>query len=647
MNPQVLLDGLVAGSMIGLGAVGVTLTYSILRFPNFAHGEFIAWGAYLTLVLSGAIGALVGGTQPVGPFSFGWALPLAGLAGMALTAVLALLLDWLLFKRLRGRKAAMIIIVMASFGASMALRSALEFIFTDSPEYYSRELQIAMRLGGGLKATPDQLLALGVTAAVVAGLFYLMNRTPLGRSMRAVSENPSLAGVAGVDVAQVVRFVWIIGAALACGAGVMAGLLVQIRPYMGFDLLLPLFSAAILGGIGSVPGAIVGGLIGGARRGAGGRSAWRAMALGRGLRAVDRDPAGAANRHFREARMTLQLAAYGAFFLTMALTYAIICLGLNVQWGQTGLFNVGIAAFVAVGAYASAILTTPDAADRFGGFSMPIVVGWAGGMLCAGVVAFLIAWLTIRLRADYLAITTFGVAVVVQLAMLNLQPLTGGPFGIGFIPRPFAGWQENSFMFSVANLAVVAVVTVAVYVFLETLVRSPWGRALRAVREDEVAAQALGKSPKWLRIQAFTLGGAIMGLAGAVQGHFIGFIAPDNYLPMLTFQAWAMLIVGGSGNNRGAILGAVVVWAVWAGSGSAIGAVFPPGSQARAASLQVVLIGVVLCIILLLRPQGILREVRTVSRYGAAADKDGKGTVAEMRADAPAEARDRETLQRT
>lgn len=260
MNPQFLLDGLIAGSMIGLGAVGVTLTYSILRFPNFAHGEFIAWGAYLTMVASGAIGALIGGTTPIGPFSFGWSLPVASLAGMTLTALLALALDWLLFRRLRRRGAVMIIIVMASFGASMALRSAPEFVFTSDPVYFTRALQIAMPLGGGLRATPDQLLALALTAIVVAGLFYLMNRTSLGRAMRAVSENPSLAGVAGVDVGRVIRFVWIIGASLACGAGITAGLLVQIRPYMGFDLLLPLFAAAILGGIGSVPGAIVGGL---------------------------------------------------------------------------------------------------------------------------------------------------------------------------------------------------------------------------------------------------------------------------------------------------------------------------------------------------------------------------------------------------
>lgn len=313
--------------------------------------------------------------------------------------------------------------------------------------------------------------------------------------------------------------------------------------------------------------------------------------------------------------MSPELIAYGAFFLTMALTYAIICLGLNVQWGQTGLFNVGIAAFVAVGAYGSAILTTPDAADRIGGFGLPLVVGWAGGAALAGLLAFLIGWLTIRLRADYLAITTFGVSVTIQLAALNLTSLTGGPFGISFIPRPFGDLAGNALAFGLANLAIVAGVVLVTYLILERLIRSPWGRVLRAIREDEVAAQALGKSPKWLRIQAFTLGGAIMGLAGAVQAHFIGFIAPENYLPMITFQVWAMLIVGGSGNNRGAILGAVLVWALWAFSGQLIEATFPAGSQARAASLRLVVIGVALCAILLWRPQGILREVRTLSRH--------------------------------
>ena len=134
MTAQFLLDGAIAGAMIGLGAIGVTLTYSILRFANFAHGDFLAWGAYIALALSGALGSLAGGlAAPIAPFSFGWSLPLAALLAAALTALLALLVDALLFGPLRARRSAVIILVMASFGAALTLRSLLEFVFTSRP----------------------------------------------------------------------------------------------------------------------------------------------------------------------------------------------------------------------------------------------------------------------------------------------------------------------------------------------------------------------------------------------------------------------------------------------------------------------------------------------------------------------------------
>ncbi|NUB45516.1 branched-chain amino acid ABC transporter permease [Fertoebacter nigrum] len=300
----------------------------------------------------------------------------------------------------------------------------------------------------------------------------------------------------------------------------------------------------------------------------------------------------------------IDLLSYGAFFLSTALIFGIITLGLNLQWGLTGLFNVGIAGFFAIGAYASAILTTPEVADRIGGFGLPIAVGWLGAMALAGLAAAITGIATLRLKADYLAITTFGVAVVVQLVMLNAEALTGGPFGVAFIPRPFAGVQDQPVLFNALNLMVVAGVTLAIYLALEHLSRSPWGRVLRALREDERAAISLGKSARSYRVQAFAAGGAVMGLAGAVQAHFIGFIAPDNYLPTLTFQVWAMLMVGGSGSNRGAVLGSIVVWAIWVGSGAATAALVPGDWQARAAALQIVAIGVMLCLILLWRPQG-------------------------------------------
>lgn len=261
MSPQIVVDGVLGGAMIGLGAAGVTLTYSILRFSNFAHGELVTAGAYATLVCAGLIGSVAAGSaDALGPFSFGWGFLVAVVGGAAATGLLALLVDRLLFRRL-GERAASITVVMASFGASMALRSLIEFVFTASPTYFNRDLQIAVPIGFGARATPDQLALAGFALVLVAALHLLLTRTQIGRSMRAVSENPALARVAGVDVGAVVRTTWLVGAALATGAGVMLGLLVQIRPFMGFDMLLPMFAAAILGGIGSVPGALAGALV--------------------------------------------------------------------------------------------------------------------------------------------------------------------------------------------------------------------------------------------------------------------------------------------------------------------------------------------------------------------------------------------------
>ena len=323
----------------------------------------------------------------------------------------------------------------------------------------------------------------------------------------------------------------------------------------------------------------------------------------------------------------IDLVGYGAFFLTTALIFSLVTLGLNLQWGLTGLFNVGLAGFVAIGAYTSALLTTPDDPTRLGGLGLPILVGWLGAMFAGGVAAALTGIATLRLRSDYLAITTFGVAVVVQLVALNAQTLTGGPFGIGFIPRPFGGLAETPLLFNLSNLAIVSAVTLCTYLALEHLTRSPWGRVLKALREDERAAISLGKSARFYRVQAFAVGGAIMALAGALQAHFIGFIAPDNYLSILTFQVWVMLIVGGSGSNAGAVAGSVLVWAIWAGSGALTSVLFAPEQQARAASLQIVAIGVMLCVILLVRPNGIFGERPRRARFGRRA----KATAGESR----------------
>ena len=263
---QVLADGLIIGSIISLGAIGLTLTFSILRFSNFGHGEFLAWGSYLALSALAVFAAMgwADGPQAMAPFSFGWPLLLALLAAAVLTALMALALDTLLFKRLRLQGS--ITLVIASFGAALALRNLLLYFYGGVPRYYSTELQIAWPLlprsvWGGLRITPDQLLVMGLTAVTVVLLHVFLTRSTLGRAMRATADNPQLAHVAGIDPERMLRTTWLLGGVLAALAGVFAGLTVQLRPTLGLDLLLPLFAAVVLGGIGSVWGAVVGGLV--------------------------------------------------------------------------------------------------------------------------------------------------------------------------------------------------------------------------------------------------------------------------------------------------------------------------------------------------------------------------------------------------
>ncbi|MDO5604088.1 MAG: branched-chain amino acid ABC transporter permease [Paracoccus sp. (in: a-proteobacteria)] len=254
---QVLADGVLTGAIIALGAIGLTLTMSVLRFPNFAHAELITFGAYVALAVLGLTGTFLG---PVAPLSFGLPLIFATLVAMVATAALALLIDRLVYRKLRARSKKMTV-VFGSFGVSLLVRMSILMIFGGAATYYSTTLQRAIPVGGLFRVMPDQVFTLGVTMAVVIGLHLFLKHTRLGLAMRAYAENPQLVGVYGYDGARVLRWTWIIGAALAALAGVLYGLTVQIRPEIGFHLLLPLFAAAILGGVGNVYGAVLGGLI--------------------------------------------------------------------------------------------------------------------------------------------------------------------------------------------------------------------------------------------------------------------------------------------------------------------------------------------------------------------------------------------------
>jgi branched-chain amino acid transport system permease protein len=304
------------------------------------------------------------------------------------------------------------------------------------------------------------------------------------------------------------------------------------------------------------------------------------------------------------------LLLYFTALLTMGGIYAVIALGLNLNWGMTGLFNVGIAGFYAVGAYTSALLTTPPLTTPggldVGGLGLPMPLGWLAAIVLAAAVAWAVGRICLRLRSDYLAIATIGIAEILRLVAHNEQALTGGAFGIKGIPRPFESldrpWGEIALMLLVAGLVG------AVYAFMQRVRASPWGRVMRAIRDNETAAAAMGKNVEAFRLQAFVIGSAFMGLGGALTAHYLKVLTPEATEPLhATFLVWVMLIVGGSGNNRGAILGAILVWLLWTASELVTGQL-PVDWGVRIAYARMFLVGLLLVLVLQRFPGGILPE---------------------------------------
>lgn len=314
------------------------------------------------------------------------------------------------------------------------------------------------------------------------------------------------------------------------------------------------------------------------------------------------------------------LLAYLVSFAVMAGIYGVFCLGLNVQWGYTGLFNIGIAGFFAVGAYTSALITSPmpsglyaEYVEQLFGLNLPFVFGLLGAGLVSGIVAILIGIPTLRLREDYLAIATIGIGETIRLVFNNERWLANGPRGLAGLPAPWAGLVAPEY-YTYLYLVIVLLVVGAIYLAIERGIRSPWGRVLRAIREDEDAAAMLGKNVFHFKMQALVLGAVIMGMGGALYAHYARAISPDVFDHLFaTFIIWVMVMLGGSGNNKGVVLGAFVVWGIWTGT-TFLTDQLPAALQARAPYIRFLFIGILLEVILLLRPQGLLGEEKLVSR---------------------------------
>lgn len=293
------------------------------------------------------------------------------------------------------------------------------------------------------------------------------------------------------------------------------------------------------------------------------------------------------------------MTGYFIAILTFVSLAVLLGFALNIQWGQAGMLNFGVAGFYGVGAYTAAILSK----GGVDGFTATVAA-----MLMTAAVSAVVSLTTLKLREDYLAITTLAFAELVRLVLTNETWLTGGTNGIRDIPRPLidvVGGDQYELFFLLLCLALVAVT----YLVLDRIIRSPFGRALRAVREDDVVAATLGKNVLTLRVKAFAIGGAVIGLAGALHAYYFTYIDPTEFAGFVTVYAFMAVIVGGKGSNRGLLLGACTVMVLLEGT-RFLKDFVPFFSAQQAASLRLALIGACLVAILIFRPQGIWREYR-------------------------------------
>ncbi|MGD9199534.1 MAG: branched-chain amino acid ABC transporter permease [Desulfobacterales bacterium] len=312
-----------------------------------------------------------------------------------------------------------------------------------------------------------------------------------------------------------------------------------------------------------------------------------------------------------------------AYLVALAITagiYAVFALGLNIQWGYTGLFNIGIAGFFCVGAYTSAMITLPAPTGMYAryvhqlfGFNLPFVFGLMGAALVCGIVAFLIGIPTLRLGEDYLAISTLGIAETFRLIFNNEKWLANGARGLTGIPQPLHELVDPKY-YNYIYLVIILLMLVLIYFLIERAIRSPWGRVLRAIREDEVSASMSGKDVFRFKMQSLIFGAMVMGVGGALFAHNLKAVSPEIFTPLYgTFIIWVMLMAGGSGNNKGAILGAYVIWGIWILT-QLLTNLLPYTLKSRAPYIRFLVIGILLEIILIYRPQGLLGEEKKVSK---------------------------------
>ena len=597
---QLLIFGLVNGAILALNAIGVTVIYSTVRTLNLAHGDVFA----LTTALVTSVINIVG-------LNLDWStqsrvLVLAGvlLAAVLFGALLSLGVEELAFRPFRGRSK--LAPLIASLGLSFILYQAALVWRTYQKSFIRGEHRSVPGLPevptdgipnflphGNLLAGKVVLQSSDVFVWAAAVLFvlvttYVLLRTRLGRTVRAVAQNEELAQMVGVDRDGAIRRAFILGGALA-GAAAFVFALYYSRPFGkdGAESGLIAFAAALLGGIGSPGGALLSGLLLGVVGSISdyflstqwtpilllalltGVLVWRRGGLG-GEQVTD-DPTIrdsvvlTAPAQGRQTRLWLVAILLALALLPVATTlfhwngqillrglgiFILLTLGLNILLGVAGVLDLGYAMSFALGGYTAAILTLHARLD----FTFVLL----GSAAVAAVFGVLKGSAATRLRGDYLAVATLALGLITQQIIINGGDLTGGASGLSTIPPPrFFGAALGSV--SAQYYLVLGFVLLATLAS-GRLIASRTGRAWLASSEDETAASSSGVNASYYRLLAFVISSALAGIAGALYASTFSYIDPDIAAFHISAMMLAMVILGGAGSTTGAILGAALIY---------------------------------------------------------------------------------------
>ena len=596
-----LVTGLINGNAYALIALGLSLIFGVADLVNFAHGSVFAFGAMLGWYFAAVLH---------------WPLPLALAGVIVATALLGVVIERVAVRPLA--KAPRIAPLLSTVAVALILDRVSQLLFTPDTQVFPNLLPNANFRIGDIRFGVTDLVMLGVTLTSLAALWLFLMHTRLGRALRATAQDRDAALQMGVNAGGLEALAFAISSALAGVGGVLVGMYYRnVDPGMGFAAGIEGFAAATLGGLGNLPGAVVGGLLLGVIESFGvtwfGGASRSMIAFGVLVLVLWLRPGGlfgSPNAGFAEpltgtffgrgrpvtlTRWQIALVLVAAFVVlplvgnayflrvaTIVAIFAILGVSLTLVAGTAGLMSIGQAGFFAIGAYTSALLVKNQGWSFW--LAMP-----AAGVLAAVAAAILIAPV-LKLRGHYVAIVTLGIGAIVVAAILNLKSITEGPLGVTAIPAPrLFGHDIVSPRAYYLLAALLLVASVALVVRLQ---RSHLGRAWRAIREDEVAAQASGVQLAGHKSLAFAIGAFIAGVAGSLLAHQYAYINPEIFGVDVSVLALTMIVLGGMSNVVGTILGAIVL-------------VGGPELLRPLGDFRILTYGVLLLLLIRYRPQGL------------------------------------------